>query len=318
MANSRRIGRRRGRPIGSRNSRVNQYIRIRSLIWKNRKDQYSSYFDPALLDISRRVNDECKTAGMDCDDNLILSFHDEWAEGGRQYPLPSLNPFLLRPQHYWIIKDVADFGIESANVYFYSPMLIAPPSGFRSLDYASYIDYDGTTRLSFERGYRRYFKEWVDWVNSYYRENNIDDSELVEVYFMCLQPVWDESRGYWIVEVVSCTSDGRIDNFGFTPTGDGEQSTEDFQVPQPPTQTIPEPQPQQPQQPTTPPPPTREQVEAIALQKEKELERLLVMKKDAKDDYKFWKEEGDAEEVADAKKRIKEITKQIDNLRNGS
>jgi hypothetical protein len=314
-----RTPKRRGRPIGSRNASVNQFIRTRSLIWKLRKDQYESYFDPKLIDIARRVNDECNTAGTDCDDDLILSFHDEWSVGGRQHPIPYLNPSLFRPKIYYEIKDVSDFAIESANVYFYSPMLIANPSGFRSINYANYIDFQGRRRLSLERGYRRYFKEWVDWVNTYYREQGIDDSEDIEVYFTLIPPYWDEEKGFWIVEIVSCTSDGRVGDFGFKPDGSGDQSTDDF--------NIPEEQPLEPQgfpieieepAPTpvsTPQEPTlEERTRATALRKEKKLERLLKVKEDAKNDYKFWKEMGDEEELKLAKARIKDITNQIDKL----
>lgn len=317
MARSRNSRQRRGRPIGSRNTRVNQYIRIRSLIWKERKDLYKSYFDPALLDIARRVNDECKTAGTDCNDEVVLSFHDEMEQGGRKYPLPILNPSLFNPRPYWEIKNVSDWAIESANIYFYSPMLIAPPSGFRSLDFANYIDADGRKRLSLDRGYRRYFKEWVDWVNTYYRDEDINDSELMDVSFMCLPAEWDEEKGFWIVEIVSCTPDGRISDFGFTPTTGG-----DFTSPQPTFKQQGEQQPQQTtqQQPQQQPPPTRtvEQVEAEQLEKDREFARLKLMKDEAKEDYKFWKADGDTEEADAAKQRIKEITKQIDNLRSGN
>jgi hypothetical protein len=316
MARRRNTGRRRGRPIGSRNTRVNQYIRIRSLIWRERKDQYQSYFDPELLDIARRVNDECKTAGTDCDDELILSFHDSYSEGGRQYPVPVINPSLFKPQPYWEIKNVSDFAIEAANIYFYSPMLIAPPSGFRSIDYANYVDHDGRRRLSLDRGYRKYFKEWVDWVNEYYRDQDIDDSDLIEVYFKLLKPTWDEEKGFWVVEIVSCTSDGRVTSFGFVPSGAGDFTTEGI----PPTPPVEEPQPSEtiPEQQPTVNPPTREQVEIEQLQKDKELERLEKMKIDAREDVKLWKEMDDQEEYEAAKKRLKEITKDIDKLRNAN
>lgn len=332
MANARGTGRRRGRPIGSRNTRVNQYIRIRSLIWQKRKEQYESYFDPALLNISRRVNDECKTAGTDCDDDLILTFHDEWAEGGSQFPIPFINPVLLYPQPYYEIKSVADFAIESANIYFYSPMLIAPPSGFRSLDYAAYTTDDGVRRLSLDRGYQRYWKEWVDWVNAVYRELEVDDSEDIDVYFKLLAPEWDEERKMWIVLVVSCTPDGRVYDFGFEPTGDGDQSTADFIRPEdaaaPPISTTPTdvPPPQIPT--TTPRVVTREEIESEALKKEKEqelvkkrkdadLDRLLKMKADAISEVKLWKELDDKEEYEIAKTRLRSINKDIDKLRSG-
>ncbi len=326
MGRKRRTPKKRGRPIGSRNTRINQFIRIRSLIWKNRKEQYSNYFDPKLMDIARRINDECKTGGTDCDDALILTFHDEWSVGGRQYPIPVLNPSLFRPKSYWEIKDVSDFAIESANVYFYSPMLIAPPSGFRSINYANYVDFQGRKRLSLERGYRRYFKEWVDWVNTYYREMGIEDSEDIEVYFMLLPAEWDEEKGFWVVEIVSCTSDGRASSFGFMPTGEGDQSTDDFTVP---LEVLPEsqPSPSTKKAKKTKPDDTKqmvsgfpldEQIRADALKKEKQLERLIKIKEDAKNDYKFWKDAGDNEEVQSAKIRIKDITSQIDKLQNGN
>lgn len=333
MANTRRNQRRRGRPIGSRNTRVNQYIRIRSVIWANRKDQYDSYFDPKLLTLARRVNDQCKTAGTECDDELILTFHDEWSEGGDRYPLPLIDPTLFSPTPYWEIKNVSDFAIENANIFFYSPMLIPPPSGFRSIDYASYITADGRQRLSLDRGYRRYFKQWVDWVNSVYRSRDINDSEFIDVYFKLLEPEWNEDRKLWVVQIVSCTSDGRVYDFGFDPN-DPDQSESDFISPEdaaePPIATdVPLQLPPESVPTTSPTVPSREQIEAEALKKEKErelekkkkddqLELLQKLKDDAKSDYKFWKEMDDQEEMDAAKARIKDITKQIDSLRNGN
>jgi hypothetical protein len=305
----------RGRPIGSRNKRVNQYVYIRSLIWKERGSKYKSFFDPELISMAKRLNDECKTLGTDCDAGLILHFHDEWIEGGNRYPLPNISPILLEIRPYWEIKDITDFASAQANIMFYSPMLIAPPSEFRSVDYGSYRTSEGGRDYSIYRGYSEYFKEWVDWCNEQYRNAGVTDSEEIEIYFKIIPPTeFDEQRGFWIVEIVSCTSDGRISSFGFTPTGSGGEG--EFTSPEEETTIIQHPQSvqEQVQQTET----LQEKIQAEEYRKDKELERLLKMKEDAKDDYKFWKDMDDRDEMEESKKRIKEITTLIDNLRNGS
>jgi len=314
-----------------------RYSQIKSTIWKNNKDKYPEYFNSDLSKIASLVYQECKTVGTNCDDIRILEIHNEIFERGGNRPAPpEIIDFNFDPRQYYEIKDVVEFLTSHAFVWFYSPLIIAAPNNrFRSIDYVQYFEVNGQRTFDVERGYRKYWKEWVDWCNRHYRSqspSSLVRSEDVNVYFKFLQPVPTTDGNGWVVEITPCRANGDIDDFGFVPQGlHSEHSADEFIEP-----TIaPEPEPttisQIDEEPiTTETPSDREREVRIkkieadirklneeidsAIKKDK-LDRLLKMKEDARSDIKLWKEIDDAEELTKAKDRFKQITKEIDELR---
>ncbi len=77
-------------------------------------------------------------------------------------------------------------------------------------------------RGSLDRGYRRYFKEFVDWSNQVTRDraaSSIVDSEDVEIYIQFTKPSYNEEKERWETEIFICTADGIRFSFGFEPKG---------------------------------------------------------------------------------------------------
>lgn len=77
-------------------------------------------------------------------------------------------------------------------------------------------------RGTIDRGYRRYFKEFVDWANRVTRErsaSSIVDSEEIEIFIQFTKPEYDEQKERWFTEIFICTATGQRFSFGFEPKG---------------------------------------------------------------------------------------------------
>lgn len=73
----------------------------------------------------------------------------------------------------------------------------------------------------FDRGYYKYFSEWVNWCNDSTREGfgGDYDSEDVEIFYKFTKPEYDEVKKRWFTILFSCTASGEEFTFGYVPQG---------------------------------------------------------------------------------------------------
>ncbi len=190
----------------------NNFNYIRSLIWKTYKQDFKNYSDPEFI---RKVNSiyyDCKALGVDCSDEIIFEKYN-LIKADEKRPLPFIEPELFNPQVYYLIKDVA-FNIFAPYLWIVSPMIIPKPSEFLAVNY---FDKNGD---SF-KGYSSTFREWVDWCNTTLRNQygSTYGSEVVEMYFRFIPPVYNEILRRWESEIVICTPSGQVYDFGYKPIG---------------------------------------------------------------------------------------------------
>ena len=280
----------------------NLYMRIRSICWRKHKKDFEGKAykdkDGKFLTIVREVYNDCKSFGADCKKRIIL---DKYAdiESDERRPKPVLASDLTnpkKPKEYYQIKDV-EFAVMAPYLWVVSPMIIFPPSEFKITDY---VKADGDT----DAGYRKYFKEWVDWCNMVHRERSPDfGSEEIEIFFYFTEPEWNKEKKRWETEIMICTSTGEIDSFGFKSEGKGAEH-----------------EPQEFEEPKEKPKEKEKKKEEEDKEKKKEdaidrkLDRLLKIKKDKMEEIKMWKEIGEKEELKEAIKELKAIKKQIKDL----
>lgn len=192
----------------------NNFNYIRSLIWREYGLDYISYFDPKFISIVKAVYNECKSAGSECTDREILLFYDDILQNPkRDYPYIDEDLYTT-PIPYYQLLDV-EFSLFPAYLWIYSPMIIPPPSEFIITDYVN------NKEGSAEKGYRKYFKEFVDWANEAMRNQygSEIDSEDIDIYIKFSKPEFIESKHRWETEIIICTADGEPESFGFEPQG---------------------------------------------------------------------------------------------------
>ena len=302
----------RGRKKGSKNKVRNTYIYIRSLCWKAHKHEYDSYFNEEFLRIVKEVHNQCKAQENDnvCTDEDFLNFFDEikreFEEEGKERRKKPFIPedFYREPTEYWEIAEVPFEGLENW-VWIHSPLIMPAPHKVQVLDYA-------TTTEERYKGYADWFSYWVDFCNRVHIDNGWHDgSDECRIFFKITDAyVNPEDDTQWFIDVLPCTVDGIIDDFGFEPKrGDGEWTPpEDKPIPPPTPPPVP------------PVPPfdfeaEKKKAEIEEYKKEKLLERLLKMKEDVREDIKMWKELEDDEKYAESLKEFKDINDQIKALR---
>lgn len=206
----------------------NNFNYIRALIWREYGLDYVSYFDPKFINIVRAVYNECKAAGQECTDSQILIFYDEISENpNRDYPYIDEDLY-TNPTPYYQILDVK-FDLFPAYLWVISEMIMPPPSEFIVTSYVN------NKEGSADKGYRKYFKEFVDWCNEamrnqYGSEVNSDD---IDIYIKFTKPEYKEEKQKWETEIIICNSDGEPESFGFEPKGrmSGHDVEDEFEKP---------------------------------------------------------------------------------------
>jgi len=191
----------------------NNFNYIRALIWREFGLDYVGYFDPEFIRIIKEVYNECKAVGQECNDLDILEIYDEVVDNP-QRPYPYIQEDLFEnTRQYYEILDV-EFNLFPAYLWITSPMIIPPPSQFIV---TQYYDREGNT----DKGYKKYFREFVDWANNATRAKNNGNvgSEDVDIYIKFTQPEYNETERRWESEIFICTQEGIKFSFGFLPKG---------------------------------------------------------------------------------------------------
>ena len=206
----------------------NNFNYIRSLIWREYGLDYVSYFDPKFIAIVRATYNECKAAGQECTDREILIFYDDILQNpNRDYPYIDEDLY-TSPFPYFQLLDVK-FDVFPAYLWIFSPMIMPPPSEFIITSYVN------NKEGSADKGYRKYFKEFVDWANEAMRNTygSEVDSEDVDIFIKFSKPEFIESKQRWETEIIICDADGNPESFGFEPKGrmSGHDVESEFEKP---------------------------------------------------------------------------------------
>lgn len=194
----------------------NNFNRIRSLIWKEYGLDYKSYYDADFLKIIKAVYLECKSRDSECSEKEILLIYDEIQENP-QREFPKINEELYGENGQIPYYDLAyeEFTEYPSYLWIVSPMILPPPSEFVV---ASYYDGEG----NMDKGYRKYFKEFIDWCNYATKEavgsSNIDSSDI-EIFVKFTKPEYNQALQRWQTEIYICNSQGDRFSFGFEPKG---------------------------------------------------------------------------------------------------
>ncbi len=194
----------------------NNFNRIRSLIWKEYGLDFKSYYDAEFLKIVKDVYRECKSRDSECSDIQILLIYDEVQENPQRV-FPKIKEDLYGENGQMPYYDLAyeDFAKYPSYLWIKSPMILPPPSEFVVASY-----YDGSGNM--DKGYRKYFKEFIDWCNYATKEavggGHIDSSDI-EIFVKFTKPEYIESLQRWETEIFICNSQGDRFSFGFEPKG---------------------------------------------------------------------------------------------------
>lgn len=218
------------------------YNRVRSLLWQNYKEDFTSYIEFISNDkdeqgnkikgtsIVSKVYDQCKS--VDCSDEDILSIYRQFKTQDKGDPavLPDAY-FDPRPYYELLTENLWD-GMDE-RLWVYSPMLLPPPSIFlgilgedRCIDKDNQIkditdcDKDKGDRLV--EGKKEYFTAFVNYCNQFQQSGIYEGSdEVPHVKFKGegdeREPYWNEEEGRWEVEIVPCTPFGEVYDYGFDP-----------------------------------------------------------------------------------------------------
>lgn len=327
----------RGRKRGSKNTKRNWYVYIRSLVWKERqgyKGHFDSYFGEDFLWVVREINNECRATEERCSDETILEWFDTIADlylENQRREKPDIPTKYFSPVPYWELPHM-NWDEFDTFLHVRSDLIMPPSHTFEVTDYLRNQD----------RGYAVWFRDWVNYCNEHHRENEWDNSSDVQAHFKMTDSEYDEELKQWFIEIISCTSSGTTDDFGFNPNDSdasdwkspedepqaGEETDEETDVPKE----------KEPEKDTTQEPKkgTEEDTEILKAKrrkakaeaeeaeskattakekaKEAKLTNLYKEKAEAKDDIKFWKELNDKKETDSAIKRLKSIQAKIDKI----
>lgn len=219
------------------------YNRVRSLLWANHKDDFTSYRDFISnkvdedgkkikgTSIVSQLYEQCKS--LECSDEDILSIYRQFQTQDKGDPaiLPS-DYFVPRPYYELVTEDLWD-GMDE-RLWVFSPMLLAPPPYFlgilgedRCIDKDNNIkntnDCDpekGDKKVS---GKKERFMPFVTYCNQFQQAGIYETSdEVPHIKFLGkteddLSPYWNEEMQRWEVQIVPCTPFGEIYDYDFNP-----------------------------------------------------------------------------------------------------
>lgn len=207
----------------------NNFNFIRSLLWKNNRSDFISYFDPSFIRLVREIFNDCKAAGVNCTEEIIQKKYEQLKSDDKR-PKPYILPKFQNPNVYYEIKDVP-FETLSPYLYVISPMIIPYPHEFRITEYFKKTIRDTPTGIveSIEsKGYDKFFAKWVNWCNASMRSEygSTIGSEDLDIYFKMTDAEYNESKKRWETYIYTCTSMGKVYDFGFKPEGELERDEE--------------------------------------------------------------------------------------------
>jgi hypothetical protein len=194
----------------------NNFTYIRSIIWRNHKSDFKSYFDDELFSIVKEIFNDCKAAGTSCTEEIILYKYKELISN-RKRPKPFILSYFLEPRYYYEIKDVP-FQALAPYLYVVSTMIIPFPHEFIITDYFKKIQSDKGSQIEII-GYNKYFSQWVNWCNAAMRNEHGNEygSEELEICFKMTDAEYNEDKKRWETNIYICTPSGKIESFGYKP-----------------------------------------------------------------------------------------------------
>lgn len=219
------------------------YSRVRHVIWENHKDDFPNYraFISNEVDengikikgssIVSQVYRECKS--LECNDDDILAIY-RTLRGQNPDDLPPQIPYdYYEPRGYWqIITEDFWNGMEERLWVVSSDLLIDPDFFLGVLGNDVYVNED-SEKISFEefekgkgrlvQGKKWRFQEWVDWCNSLQLQHLVQGSDEVPhfrfagVDDLTNECYWNNVTKRWEIRIISCTSFGESETFGYIP-----------------------------------------------------------------------------------------------------
>jgi hypothetical protein len=231
------------------------YNRVRKLLWKEFKDDFSSYreFISSKYDengnkikgssITSKVYSECKS--QDClDDDVILIYQQLNQVKSEDVPqLPS--DYYDEPKNYWTLLTENWWGGFPAELWVSAPMLISNPDSFIGIygedryidsngdeatrnDYKKYLEskeQDPEKKIRLIEGYKNRFQPFVDYCNQIQSQFPEYDNYVAYWRFIGTdenpnQAYWNEEKKRWEIRIVICTQNGDINDYDFDPNED--------------------------------------------------------------------------------------------------
>lgn len=213
----------------------NNFNFIRSLLWKNHRSDFISYFDPSFIRLVREIFNDCKAAGVNCTEEVIEKKYEQLKSDDKR-PKPYILPKFKNPTVYYEIKDVP-FETTEPYLYVISPMIIPYPHEFRITEYFKKTVKNtsiGIVESLESKGYDKFFSKWVNWCNASMRSEygSAIGSEDLDIYFKMTDAEYNESKKRWETYIYTCTSMGKVFDFGYKPEGELEKDEEpDYKLP---------------------------------------------------------------------------------------
>jgi hypothetical protein len=199
------------------------FSKIRTYLWRKHKADYkgSDYLlkDGIFLATVKDVYYECKVYGRECDEKDYENIYQDLLKHPTR---PLVDRTLFYPNPYYEISAInwKAFATAAPTLWVISPMIMSYPSKFMLVNYVN---------KGIWKSYNRWFKEWVDWCNdamsAYFGASF--DSKDIEIFFRFTVPKYNETKKRWETEILSCTPDGVIEDFGFIPLGKGAEHLEE-------------------------------------------------------------------------------------------
>jgi hypothetical protein len=309
------------------------YNRVRSLLWKEHKNEFSSYQDFISNTVGEdgqkikgssivsKVYAECKS--LECSDEDILIIYRQSNEQSPDDEKPQLPSDYYMPRPYWelLTEDLWD-GMDE-RLWVDAPMIITAPTYFlgilgedRCVDkdnqVTDIVNCDTKKGDKIVLGKKWRFQVFVDSFNVAQAQGIMSSSEEVpHVMFIGKdgenETYWNPITKQWEIELVICTKTEDINSFGFVPSDDVQEIDADL-IPEP---QVPEEKEEDKKDKEISP---VQQAEIKEIEKTGKLSRLELKKKGVMEEVKLYKEIGEKKEMADAIKRLKAINKEIDKI----
>ena len=225
-------------------SRNLTYNRVRSVLWTNFKDDFSSYrsFISNQTDedgnkikgssIVSQVFAQCKS--LDCVDSDIIEIYNQFKNQNPEDDRPILPPNYYETHYYWELETEDWWSGFDNRVWVVAPMLIQDPDNFLGiLGSDRYVDkdgelinrkFDGSKGDYIIYGKAQRFMEFIRHCNQMQSQGFINTSEAVPHWRFVgenddeADVYWNAFTKRWEVRIVICEPNGDIEDYGFNPT----------------------------------------------------------------------------------------------------
>lgn len=228
------------------------YNKVRKLIWENHKEDFASYKDfiSSKIDengnkikgssITSLVYAECKS--QDCLDSDVLNIYVQLNQTKGE--APQLPAEYYEEHHYWELLTENWWVGFSNDLWVSAPMLLNNPDSFLGVngedryvddegdevdrkDYDNFLNKkDSAKQIRFIEGYKKRFQPFVDFCNLVQLQNPDYDNYVAWWKFYGTEenpnePYWNSNKNRWEIQIVICTEQGLIDDYGFNPEDSG-------------------------------------------------------------------------------------------------